>query len=472
VSLAEAERMIGCGEIAAALPVLTATVEREPRNGLAYFLMGRAALAVGEATQATSLFAIARQHGDPRLRARIDLFRGVWLREQGRPVEARAEFEKVLRARRAGNAATAVAAHALYELGQLDATDGDEESARRRLSEATRLCPDEPGPWLHLARIEARRGERDAALGSLGRALGNAGENAAVLGHVGVLMQELGDTAKAETAFRLGVRLEPASAAAHANLGISLSRQGRREEAAACFREALALDPVHPMAGHLLHALTGAAAPARASDAYVRELFDGFARNFDETLVGALQYRVPELIGAAVAEIATRRDAKLDILDAGCGTGLCGPLLAPHAARLAGVDLSPRMLEAARARGCYDELVEAEITQHLGARPAAFDLITAADVLVYFGELGAVFAAASAALRAGGDLVFTVERHEDAPGYRLNQHGRYSHDAGFVREAAAAAGLEVRVIEPITPRIDAGVAVDGYLVVLGKPSPG
>src|SRR5262245_51443999 len=139
--------------------------------------------------------------------------------------------------------------------------------------------------------------------------------------------------------------------------------------------------------------------PARAADDYVRELFDGAARSFDANL-GKLNYRAPELVvaslsreaqvarGAAVTAAATSAAAVLGtVLDAGCGTGLCGPLLRAHSARVVGVDLSAQMIERARLRQCYEELVVAELCAFMRSRPGGFDAIVSADTLVYFGAL-------------------------------------------------------------------------------------
>jgi predicted TPR repeat methyltransferase len=159
----------------------------------------------------------------------------------------------------------------------------------------------------------------------------------------------------------------------------------------------------------------------------------------------------------------------LDILDAGCGTGLCGPLLRPLAARLIGVDLSPAMLTRARERAVYDELVQAELTTWLRQHAGAFDVIAAADVLVYFGDLRAWMAAAAASLHPGGRLVFTTERSEAEPrGFRLHPHGRYSHTQDYVEQTLLAAGLLPLLCERVQLRLEGGEPVAGTLVVAGK----
>ncbi|HEX8778847.1 MAG TPA: methyltransferase domain-containing protein, partial [Rhodanobacter sp.] len=141
--------------------------------------------------------------------------------------------------------------------------------------------------------------------------------------------------------------------------------------------------------------------------------------------------------------------AALDVLDAGCGTGLCAPLLRPHARRLAGVDLSGGMVEKARQRGGYDALAVAELTAYLQERAAAWDVVLSADTLVYFGELDTVLEAAHAALRPGGWLAFSLEAEEGEPDrVTLTASGRYRHSRAHVLRALERAGFrDIRIAE-------------------------
>src|SRR5262245_51532832 len=158
----------------------------------------------------------------------------------------------------------------------------------------------------------------------------------------------------------------------------------------------------------MLSACSGQDVPARASDAYVETTFDSFAGSFDEKLE-RLDYRAPQLIAQALEKACGAAGKRLIALDAGCGTGLCGPLIASYVSRLTGVDLSTGMLAKAQGRAVYDQLVKAELTAFLADQADAFDLIVSADTLVYFGPLEPVLTAALGALRSGGLLIFTVE---------------------------------------------------------------
>jgi predicted TPR repeat methyltransferase len=204
--------------------------------------------------------------------------------------------------------------------------------------------------------------------------------------------------------------------------------------------------------------------PERASNAYVEAVFDGFASVFDQRLKD-LEYHAPELVGQLVSRRAAGAAGALRILDAGCGTGLCGPSLRPYASRLTGVDLSARMLERARSLDCYDRLVRAELGAFLGGGEEEFDLIVSADTLVYFGELATILHAVSGALAPGGSLIATLERAEEAPapGYRLNAHGRYSHSEGYVRSVCRDCGLRLDSLRREVLRQEMGQPVAGLL---------
>jgi predicted TPR repeat methyltransferase len=155
----------------------------------------------------------------------------------------------------------------------------------------------------------------------------------------------------------------------------------------------------------------------------------------------------------------------LDILDAGCGTGLCGPLIAQYARRLVGVDLSERMLAQADERDVYDELVKGELTAYLAGFTETFDVIVSADTLVYFGPLEAVVTASRNALRPGGRLIFTVEElvgtgHDD--GYSIGTSGRYQHTRAHVQGVLTDASLRPEIVSAEL-RLEAGQPVSGLV---------
>ncbi|SEI41551.1 Predicted methyltransferase, contains TPR repeat [Frateuria terrea] len=277
---------------------------------------------------------------------------------------------------------------------------------------------------------------------------------------------------QAAECFGRAFELDPRNLRALEALGVTLYALQRRDEARGVYRDWLAREPDNPVPRHMLAACGGAEAPPRAADDYVRELFDGFADSFDEQLLKNLDYRAPQVLVEALAERLDAPAAALDVLDAGCGTGLCAPLLRPYARHLAGVDLSGGMVEKARARGGYDVLEVAELTGYLQARRAAWHLVVSADTLVYFGQLQEALVATYGALRPGGWLGFTLEAlDEEADRVELTPSGRYRHTRRYVERVVAAAGFDDVRITTDTLRREAGQAVAGWVVMAQRPGP-
>ncbi len=188
-----------------------------------------------------------------------------------------------------------------------------------------------------------------------------------------------------------------------------LSGFGHTEAAARVGRKQLALSPASVSVNYLLKAVAADPSVDCSPPEYVVEHFDAFAAGFDAQLVGALGYDIPQKLCGALRRLAPP-DHLYETLDAGCGTGLCGPLLRPISRVLTGVDLSPKMLEQAARKSVYDTLVCEELAAFLRRSAGQFDLIVAADLMIYFGDLEPLFNAAAAALRSGGLFAFSFGR--------------------------------------------------------------
>jgi len=215
---------------------------------------------------------------------------------------------------------------------------------------------------------------------------------------LGKLFERRGRTEEAVEAYRQAVRVDPQNWPAYRALGTVLNLESRHDEAAAVFQQWALGEPDNPIPRHHLAALLGNNVPSRAADEYVSKVFDLFADSFDRQLE-RLQYRAPHLVSEAITTLCGLPLGNLDILDAGCGTGLCAPLLRSAARWLVGVDLSPAMLEKGRERGDYDALHQGELTAFMNQVAAQFDVIVSADTFCYFGELESVIKAAATALR-------------------------------------------------------------------------
>jgi predicted TPR repeat methyltransferase len=186
------------------------------------------------------------------------------------------------------------------------------------------------------------------------------------------------------------------------------------------------------------------------------------AEHFEQKLVVKLGYCGPEIIARLLAACVTAQ-ANLDVLDGGCGTGLCASLLKPYARRLTGVDISPGMLSKAAEKNCYDDLVEMELHAYLSGQTKAWDLIVMADTLIYFGTLGGLFAAVRQALRPGGLFAFTVEAALENPGsFQLSPSGRYCHHQLYITKLLNEQGFILLRSEDATLRMELGKPVSGF----------
>jgi predicted TPR repeat methyltransferase len=362
-------------------------------------------------------------------------------------------------------AALGAGAEALVVLGRALRETGDQEASERALTEALAADPASAEARMQLGVTLLDRRRTAEAVDALERAARQSPDKPERHFWLANALLDDGREGAARASYRRALELDPSHRGRHLAEGRALSHAGFRDGARRLYRWGLTLAPDDPELAHLAAALDGETL-ARASDDYVVTHFDRFAHNFDEVLVDKLDYRGPELhVAAAERILGAGRRGDLTVLDGGCGTGLCGPLLRPLAARLVGVDLSPGMLARAAERGVYDELRAAELTAALRAEPQAYDLISAADVLVYFGDLTELLDAVAGALRPGGIAIVSTE-HRETGTFELMGSGRYAHSDGYVRDAAARAGLAVVEATPCGLRRERGRPVAGRVSVL------
>lgn len=431
-------------------------LEREPSHAEAHARLGELLGRAGKLDEAIDHCRKATAANPGHVEALNTL--GALLQQAGRPAEAADPLARALAIRPDWAVALNNYGVTLKELGRL-------EEAATILAGAVELRPRHAGSRANLAGALRLAGRLEEARLQAERATKAESGCAAAWLELGLVRKALGGTEGAAAAFDRAVGAAPDQPHGWFCLAEARLALGQKERAAQAFRKCLELDPEDRHGAQLGLALAGAAPmPGKAPEAYVRQLFDDYAETFDRALVDKLDYRAPALLAEAMAR-ALGPVTELDVLDAGCGTGLAAPVLRPLAARLDGVDLSAGMVEKARQRGLYDGLAVGELVATLLSRPAAYDLVVAADVLVYLGELEPVMAAAAAALKPGGAFAFTVERTEQAASYALGPKQRYAHAPAYVRAEAEAAGFRVELMEDAVTRREAGQDVPGLVAV-------
>lgn len=320
---------------------------------------------------------------------------------------------------------------------------------------------------LQIGGIELIRGNFEAAVESYQKILEFAPEDIGTRLLVTRMLASHGLLKRAEDVCRNGLESSPNAVVLLCELGKVMSEQGRAEEAASCLQQARELDPQNEEVEYLLSSFNQNKDAYVAKQKHIRKMFDGYADSFDSHLRATLEYDIPEQLSRVIGEAAVMARQGLDIMDLGCGTGLCGPLFRNVAGRLVGVDLSSRMLEKARERHVYDELLEADIIDVLQRSANAFDVILAADVFIYVGDVAPVFAGCAQALRAGGLFAFSVESVEGDK-YVLRTSGRYGHPLRYIRALAEEHGFDVLVVREAMIRKEGQQPIPGHVVTLMK----
>lgn len=390
---------------------------------------------------------------------------GLLRHHQGRPREA-AESIRAAIAHEAGFADYHL------NLGNVLLECGEPAEAAGAYRQALALRPEFADAWNNLGALYRQLGDLDQAETASRRAIEQAPGHVGAHNNLGMIHAARGDAAAATEFFCRAVVIDPRHADGHRLLGLAWNALGEREKAAQAFAEWLAVDPDNPEARYLHAAASGEQALARASDDYLEYTFDQFAGSFEYKLEGILNYCAPALLESTMACRLGDPGARLSVLDAGCGTGLCGPRLKPWASSLVGVDLSAGMLDEARRKGCYDQLEKAELGHWLAQRKRPFDVIVAADTLCYFGPLEGILDAAHGALRPGGMLAFTLESIDDddaeQPAHRVEACGRFRHRPAYARDCLAALGFGDIVLQSAELRLESGRPVHGLVVSARK----
>lgn len=438
------------------------TLALQPRSAHARFNLANALQAQGKLSQAETEYEAALQI-EPGLVAGWSML-----------AQARVGLDKFEEAKAAATRALALdSSHgeARYTLGvALDAL-GDVAQAREHFRRATELLPRLPDAHWRLGQVLMKLKDYAKAAESFQRVLDIDPGIAKAHSAIGVSLYELKRYDVAEKHFRKALVINRDYHEAHLGLAFIFKDMKRNAEYEKQLVECLRIAPDEGMTQHLLAAFRGETTATAPAD-YVRNVFDGYADSFDSQLVGVLNYRTPEHLCDMVSQIVAPPAHSLDIIDLGCGTGLCAPLFRGMARTLHGVDLAPRMIEKARERALYDSLEIGDIVATLQSNTAAWDLAISTDVFIYVGALEEVFKGCRAALKPGGFLAFSIEAGDDSETFVLRNTGRYAHASGYIRSLGAASGFDEIERRPVALRKEGLEDMPGYLFLLRRRADG
>ena len=337
--------------------------------------------------------------------------------------------------------------------------------------------PDHVEAHNNLGTVFRDLGRFDEAAACFERCLALAPGKPEAHNNLGSVLRDLGRAGEAAESYRRALALAPDALDVLANLATALADLGQIDGAAAYLRRCLALDTEDRHGfGLRLAALGAGPLPERVSAAHLETLYDRRAHVWDQRAGGARPYRGAELVARTLGELLGD-SGPVDILDAGCGTGLVGTLVVRHARRLDGIDLSPPMLARARHKGLYHALHHGDLVAFMADRPLAYDAVTCAATLIHLRDLGPAFAAAAVTLRDGGLFICTLFPNDDeregaevaAGSFRgLVQGGCYVHGRAHVARQAEAAGFTVETLADEIHEYHKGQPAMGLIVALRR----
>ena len=316
------------------------------------------------------------------------------------------------------------------------------------------------------ANILGKAGRFNEALRACEKVIEIVPNSAQAYSNLGNILYKIGQIEGALEAYNAALAINPELADTHYNQGLVYNSVERYEDARESFRNALRINPKLESAGYMLAALDGEAAPAQPPAQYVTSLFDGYAVNYDEILVEKLNCQVPKLMLMEGIKQLPDKSVKLDILDLGCGTGLCGVAFRDLATTLVGIDLSSGMLAKSGEREIYTELLQGDILTVLENTEQQFDLVLSGDVFVYIGALDGVFSRVRKCLKTGGLFIFSVEREEGHEKYKIRKSGRYAHSPEYIKTLTVNTGFSMVSNNSATLRNEHGKPVAGEIILL------
>jgi predicted TPR repeat methyltransferase len=463
-------------------------LQAEPEQFDALHLLGVLTRQRGDAATAVQLISRAIALNATNAVAHCNL--GAALQDIGQPESALASYDRAIALSPQYTMALNNRGNALKNLGRVD-------EALLSYAQALQLQPSYADAWCNQGILLQSLQQNEEALASFDNAITIRPQYVAAAYGRASTLYSLHRYLDSMHAYDRVLALNPDYVEAHAGLGSTLSRLHQPENALVCFKQAIRLRPSYAKAYQLqgnalrllgrddqavvayknalqhggdavslnfaLAALGAGMVPPASPAQYVTELFDQYAGHFDQHLLEVLKYDTPRRLHDLFTQFLAAEPG--DTLDLGCGTGLFGSYLRPHSRHLAGVDLSPNMLAQAKRLELYDELTCGELTQFLRDCTGRFDLIVAADVFVYIGDLSDVFSGVRQVLQPDGLFSFSVER-SDAANYVLQRSTRYAHSLEYLQALAHQYGLALLHCEPCVTRQDNGADINAYAVVM------
>jgi predicted TPR repeat methyltransferase len=356
---------------------------------------------------------------------------------------------------------------AYFQLGRLYLHQERIDDAITYFQRIAEAHPDHAETQINLATCYLKKSALKEAKSHYLQAMKLTPADTQILFNLGIINMQQGLTDNAIQYYQRAIQLDPDYFAAHNNLGVAFLAKQHSSFALHHFKEAQRLQPTNKAIGYAVQMLSENRQLSASPPEYITTLFDAYADHYEQHLLEGLDYQVPQLLFQAITKNNAITKKKMDILDLGCGTGLCGISFKPLAKTLTGVDLSPNMITIARQKKIYDDLAAEDLLLFLQQKNTSYDLIIAGDVFVYIGDLNPVFTAMTDALRTEGLIAFNTEIASEED-FTMNQSGRFSHKKTYLDHLAATHNLAIIDYEQVITRQQNNEPVHGHIYVLKK----
>lgn len=454
-ALAELYRLLG--DHARAAAYLQRYLDHDPRDPAVWLNLARLHTQAGNYVVAEKAFSNALERDPSDALAAIG--RGDALVQLGNPEGAVDYYRRAVMTEPQN-------ATALFALGSLLMTLGFLTEGHAYLQRSLEIEPHNARAHVNLGLTYFRTGNTIDAAAAARNALIVDGDLQIAHVLLGSALAEQGDLDEATAALTKAVAIDNNSNEALFLLAAVQTARENRGAAELALQRVISAETESIEARHLLAALHGEAIYTPLQG-FAREAFDRIAPQFDNHQLHLHKYRVPAEIVALIEGCEPERGAVASVADLGCGTGLAVSALRDAFAveRAIGIDISPAMIELARGKGLYDTLVLADAVSGLASLNGPFELLTAADLFPYLGNLSAFMTAARTQLAPGGLLAYSIEVL-NGEGVALAATGRFRHAPAYVEAVARSVGLRAVASRTVTLRRSLGHDVPGLVGLL------
>jgi len=386
----------------------------------------------------------------------------IW-NEYGITLEQKNENEKALAAYEKALAINPYFYHALFNkavvLEKMDRNDEAEKNYR----DAIRANHNFEAAYNNLGALLYKLGRVQEALESYRQVFIINPKNAQSCFNLAVVLEDTEDYQEAAGLCFNILSLDPSMTAAHVRLATILPKwsYSNKKEALNYAKAWQKHFPDNPLARQTLNALSG---KINEEDlfTYTQNFYDAFAETYDQKM-NELECKVPDLIRQKLSDFSFK-----NALEIGCGTGLCGKILSNVCNKLTGIDFSEKMIEKAKQTKAYSTLKTIDALDFLLQTKETFDLIVAADVFCYIGEMNGLFSQVGKHLRKDGLFVFTIEKSDKENGFEINPFGRILHSRNYIKKLIDNNKLEIKDEEELEIRKEGSSHAKGIVFVCQK----